>query len=204
MARPSPHQLKKPEVNSFGQKELDKAEKQFESFDNEVKALSSAPLNELPNALPIQETEQQTKLSSRQVAASQDIYLKPKRRVSGREKFNERFRAAYEYDKEYIRVIMEHKELIGETIPCWTKPYAGVPAEEWEIPTNKPIFVPRYLAEQIKRKFYRRLKMNEGTPVETDAYGTYQGQLVGECLVQRLDCNTAPDRKTLAIGSRNF
>ena len=36
--------------------------------------------------------------------------------VSCREKFNENFRATYEYDKEYVQFIAEHKELIGEKI----------------------------------------------------------------------------------------
>jgi len=34
---------------------------------------------------------------------------------------------------------------------CGRKPFPGMPAEEWAIPTNKPINGPRYVAEQIKK-----------------------------------------------------
>jgi len=32
----------------------------------------------------------------------------------------------------------------------WTKPFPGMPAEEWAIPTNKPINGPRYVPSRLK------------------------------------------------------
>ena len=43
---------------------------------------------------------------------------------------------------------------LSEKIEIWTRPYGGIPAEYWEVPSNKPVWGPRYLAEQIKRARY--------------------------------------------------
>lgn len=190
----------KPKVSSgFAQQELDKAEKQFEEFNENIQSLVS----DRDILVPKHDAEAQTKLTSLEDANSKEIYLKPKRRIGGREPFNEKFRSAYEYDKEYVRVIAEHKELIGESIEMWSKPYAGVPSEEWIVPTNKPVWMPRYLAEQIKRKFYNRLVMKQNTTQQTGE-GTYYGTLSADTTVARLDCFKAPERKTLFVGNRNF
>lgn len=191
--------LEKPKSSSgFAQNELDKAESQFKEFDEGIKALTMDRMNEAPKV----EAEPQTKLSTNEIANSKDIYLKPKRRIASREKFNERFRQAYEYDKEYVRVIAEHKELIGESIPIWTKPYAGIPAEEWDVPSNKPIWMPRYLAEQIKRKYYHRLVMKESNSAGSDGFGSYYGTMAADTTVARLDCTKAPETKTLFMGAK--
>ncbi len=179
-------ELSRPEVNSFGQKELDKAEKKFEEFQEEIKEVSSG-INNRMDLSKKKETEEQVPLSQNQINNAKDIYLKPKRSIGSREKFNEKFREAYIFDKELVCFIAEHKELIGEDITLWSKPYAGMPAEEWVIPTGKPVWGPRYVAEQLKRKYYNRLVMNERQVVGQDGTGTFTGQLVVEEQRQRLD-----------------
>lgn len=184
----------------IAEKELDKLEKQFDAFDQEVKSLTMDRMSEAPK----QEVEQQTKLSSREMADSKEIYLKPIRSIGSRENFNEKFRAAYDYDKEYVRVIAENRELIGETIQIWTKPYAGMRAEYWEIPTNKPVYMPRYVAEQLKRKYYHRLTMQENVPTETNYAGTMVGKMIADTTIQRLDCFAAPTTKNVSMTKRHF
>lgn len=175
--------LSKPEVSSgFAQRELDKAEKQFEAFDEQVKSLTM----ESTKNVPVQDQEAQTKLSSRELAKSKDIYLKPKRTIPDRQKFNERFRDEWNFRKEYVNFIAEHKELIGEHINCWTHPFGGVGAEEWEVPTNKPIWAPRYVADQLKRKSYNRLTM-QNSPSDSAGGHQFYGTLAVESKVQRLD-----------------
>ncbi len=112
---------------TVAQKELDKVEAQFEAFDNNVKALTHDRMNEAP----FKEVEAQTKLSSKDISNSKDIYLKPTKSIGSREKFNEDYRNEYNEAKEYVNFIAENKEIIGETIELWTKPFAGMPAEEW-------------------------------------------------------------------------
>lgn len=185
--------------SSMAQQELDKAEQQFEAFDQNIKELTLDRMNEAPK----QETEPQTKLSSSEIDKSKDIYLKPERIISHKDKFNERFRKDYEYAREYVQFIAENNEIIGETIDIWTRPFPGVNAEWWKVPTNKPVWGPRHLAEQIKRKTYHRLSM-ANTVVSGDGYGQYYGSMAVDTTIQRLDARPVSTRKSVFMGANNF
>lgn len=192
MSRPA-----KPKVNSDGQRELDKAKEKFDEFDAEVKSFTQDKMNEAP----MEEVEPQTKLSSKEWKEAPEIYLKPTRTQypgpipkTGKmtDTFNEKYRKQYEFDKEYVRFVAENHEIVGEAISMWTRPYPGVAAEEWLVPVNKPVWGPRYLAEQIKRKCYHRLVMNDHKVVESSGVGTITGGIVAECTKHRLDAQAAP------------
>ena len=201
--------MSKPKVSSeYAQKELDKAEKQFEAFDSNVKEMTHDRMNMAPK----EESEEQTKLSSREIEKSKDIYLKPKRslppgvdpKTGKKEIFNEKFRSEWEFAKQYVQFIAEHKEIIGEPISdIWTKPFPGVNCESWDIPVNKPIWGPRYLAEQIKRKNYHRLVM-QNSPTEASGMGQFYGQLAVDTTIQRLDAHPVSQRKSVFMGANNF
>lgn len=189
-------------VNSESAKELEKVKNQFDDFDKQVKDLTHDRLN----AAPKEETEPQTKLSSKEIEKSKDVYLKPHRTLTSKEKFNEKFREDWNFLKEYVNFIAENKELIGENIDLWTKPFPGIPAEEWIVPTNKPVWGPRYLAEQIKRKSYHRLTMQEqqlSNMGEIGGMGQMYGKLVVDTTVQRLDANPVTKNKSVFMG-KNF
>lgn len=177
------------------EKELDKLEKQFDDFDSQVKEMTQDRLNMAPK----QESEPQTRLSSKDLEKSRDLYLKPKRAISCRDKFNEDYREAYNFAKEYVQFIAEHKEIIGEKIEIWTRPFAGMPAEEWEVPVNKPIWGPRYLAEQIRRKFYHRLVMQPHTTT-TDGYAQFYGSMAVDTTIPRLTAEPVSSRKSIFMG----
>ena len=148
--------------------------------------------------------EPQTKLSAKDLERSKDIYLKPERTISCRDKFNEKFRDNYTYDKEYVQFIAENKEIIGDSIEIWTRPYGGMSAEFWRVPTNTPVWGPRYLAEQIKRKSYHRLVMKD-KPTASSSEGTYYGTLVSNTTVQRLDAHPVNNKKkSIFTGISNF
>ncbi len=187
-------------AKSSSEKELEKAAKQFQDFDDSVKELTMDRLNETPK----KELEPQTKLSQSEIAKSKDVYLKPCNVISSREKFNENFREKYNFDKEYVQFIAENKEIIGETIEIWTKPYAGMPAEMWKVPCNKPLWGPRYLAEQIKRKFYHRLVMQENVISGNDGKGSYYGSMAADSTIQRLDAHPVSSRKSVFMGAGSF
>jgi hypothetical protein len=179
--------------------ELQKAEEQFKEFDENVKSLTLDRMNEAPK----QEVEPQTKLSSKDLEKSKDIYLKPLRSIMSKEKFNEKFRKEYEYAKEYVNFIAENREIIGEDIELWTKPFPGLPAELWKVPTNKPVWGPRHLAEQIKRATYHRLKMTDNlTGVEGGM--TYYGTMAVDTTVQRLDALPVSKRKSVFMSASGF
>jgi len=186
-------------LNSASEKELDKAEKQFDEFDKQVKDLTMDRMNMAPK----EEVEPQTKLSQNEIAKSKDVYLKPHKIISCREKFDEKHRAEYNFQREYVNFIAENLELIGESIDLWTRPFPGMPAEEWIVPTNTPVWGPRYLAEQIKRKFYHRLVMKE-TPIESTGAGIMYGKMAADTTIQRLDAQPVTKRKSLFMGKDSF
>lgn len=188
--------LNKNEVSS----ELKKIEEHFDSHEQQVKSMTMDKMNEAPK----QELEPQTKLSSREIEKLPDFYLKPKRKIGDNQQFNEKFRKQWNYEKEYVQFIAEHKELIGETIEIWTHPYGGVGAEYWEVPTNKPVWGPRYLAEQIKRKFYHRLVMKQNVITESNGYGQMYGALAADTTIQRLDAMPVSTKKSIFMGANNF
>lgn len=182
--------------NSESAREIQKAKDQFDDFDSQVKQMTMDRMNEAPKI----ETEPQTKLSQNQIANSKDIYLKPNRTISSRERFNENFRADYEHQKEYVQFIAENKELIGESLEFWTKPFPGLPAEEWRVPANKPVWAPRYVAEQLSRKFYHRLMMKE-VPTGHSTEGQYYGTMAVDTTIPRIECRPVSTRKTQFFGS---
>jgi hypothetical protein len=191
---------KKPRVNSSSQKQLDEAEKQFEAFDQNIKDMTMDRMN----AAPKPEAEPQTKMSQADIQKSNDVYLKPFKAIGSKEKFNEDYRNQYNFDKEYVQFIAENKEIIGETIELWTKPYAGMPAEFWQVPCNKPVWGPRYLAEQIKSKFYHRLVMRQNISAGADGMGQYYGSMAVDTTVQRLDAIPVSSRKSIFMGAKSF
>lgn len=180
--------------------ELDKVAEQFDKFDENVKSLTQDRMNQAPKL----ETEPQVKLSQKELSNSREIYLKPKRYLEPKEKFNENFRKEYEYRKEYVRFIAQNNELIGSAIEIWTKPFAGMNAEYWEVPVNKPIWGPRYLAEQIKKCNYHRLRMDENRPTHEDAVGVVVGAMVADSTIARLDANPAAETKSIFMGASSF
>lgn len=191
----------RPKVNSDGEKELIKAEQQLQKFESEVKDMTMDRMNTAPKA---EQSEPQVPLSQKQIEKSKDVYLKPDKTIGCRDRFNEDFRSQYNFDKEYVQFIAENKEIIGETIEIWTRPYAGVPAEFWKVPTNKAVWGPRYLAEQIKRKYYHRLTMQENRATGSDGMGQYYGTMAVDTTIQRLDARPVSSNKSFFMGSKNF
>jgi len=184
---------------SLVEKELDKLEKQFEAYDTNVKELTLDRMNMAPK----QETESQTKLSQKDIEKSKDIYLKPRRSIGSKEKFNEDYRKDYEFSKEYVYFTAENKELIGDSMEFWTKPFPGLPAEEWVVPANKPVWAPRYVAEQIKSCKYHRLRM-DNTVTGADGHGQYYGSMAVDTTVQRLDAIPVSKKRSVFMGASNF
>lgn len=183
-------------VNSDGKKELDKAQEQFDNFDKQVKDLTMEHMNAAPKV----DLEPQTKIAQRDLEKSKDLYLKPARIISSKEKFNERFRDKYEFDNQYVQFIAENKEIIGETIEMWTKPYPGIAAMFWQIPTNKPVFAPRYVAEQLTKCRYHRLRM-EDRPTGMSGEGTYYGTIVVDNTINRLDAFPVSTKKSIFMAA---
>lgn len=188
---------KKPRVNSEGAKELEKAKDQIDQFEASVKEMTLDRMNMAPK----QETEPKTQISQKELNRIPDHYLKPSKVVGSKQTFNERFRDEYNYMKQYVCFIAEHNEN-SDLIEQWTRPYGGMNAEFWEVPTNKPVWGPRYLAEDIKKRCYHRLIMKPNVQRESTGTGTFYGQMAADITIQRLDARPVnPGRKSVFMGA---
>lgn len=185
--------------SSMAEKELQKCDAQFQAFDENIKSLTHDRMNQAPKL----EQEPIHKIAQSDIANSKDIYIKPNRSIPSQEKFNENYREEYNFAKEYVCLIGEHREIIGENIEVWTKPFAGLPAEFWIIPTGKPVHAPRYVAERIKGCSYRRLVMQE-TVTQNHGMGQFYGQLAVDTTIQRLDALPATKQKSIFMGAIGF
>lgn len=193
--------------DSLGNKELDNAERQFDAFDQQVKEMTQDRMN----AAPKEELEPQTKLSSRDIEKSKEVYLKPKRtyppgvdpKTGKREVFNERFRDEYNYKKEYVHFIAENNEIKGETIDFHIKKFPGTSIEEWSVPVNVPVWAPRMVAERISECKYHRLSMLD-KPVNAEGGMTYYGSMTVDTTVQRLDARPVNPRRSIFMGENDF
>lgn len=181
--------------NSNSEKELDRVEQQFDIYEKQVQDLTLDRMN----MAPVRLEDPQIKMSSREIARSKDVYLKPFKTISSREKFNEEFRDAYNRAKEYVQFVAENKEVIGEIIDMWTKPFPGLPAEWWKVPVNTPIWAPKYVKNQIKNSRYHRLKSEERVMTDSSGEGQYYGGMVVDTTIQRLDTFESSDQFSLTM-----
>lgn len=177
-------------------KDLQQAAEQFDKFDNDVKNLTMDRLNEAPKP-----EVSPAELSRKELEEKGEIFLKPVRAIGSKEAFNEKFRSDRQFAEEYVCFIAKNIEIPGESIELWTKPFGGMAAQMWEVPVNKPVWGPRHLAEQLKRKYYHRLKTSEVPYNSNGSYGFY-GSPVVDTTIQRLDAEPVSKSKSLFMGMR--
>lgn len=187
-------------VKTSAENELESAKQQIDAFEKNVNDLTLDRMN----AAPKEDSEPQRNMSSQEIKKNNDIYLKPTKSIARRDKFNEKFRNQYNYDKELVYFIAENREIIGEDIELWTGKYGGMPVEFWKVPTNKPVWGPRYLADQIKSCAYHRLTMRNDIITESGGYGQMYGALAVDTTVQRLDARPATKRTSVFMGASGF
>ena len=180
--------------------EIKKVEEQLNAAAKNIQEMTLDKMN----AAPKEDVEPQTKIAQKDLEKSNDIYLKPTRSISSKEKFDEKWREDYNFQKEFVRFIPEHKELIGENIEMWTKPFPGMPAEFWTIPTGKPIWGPRYVAERCKGCSYHRLVMKQNIVTEANSLGQMFGALAADTIIQRIDAVPVSTRKSIFMGASSF
>ncbi len=188
--------MEKQKRPSLSEIQLDKAEKQFESFTEEVKALDmpADPFN--PNEK--RETPAQTEITKTQFLKSDAPYLKPTRFIScsTNEKFNPAWQKMKDREQEYVKVIVENLEIIGEKVELWHKNWPRQHAEFWQIPVNVPVYIPRGIATQISRCKYHRMKTVDRPMDQVMAESSGSGFAISQGLVaketqRRLDCRSA-------------
>jgi len=189
--------------SSLAEQEIEKLKEQFDDYEGQIKSLTLDNLNTapLPDSMPLMETNQ---IAQSDLTTMPENYLKPNRSISCVMPFNEKFRSQWDFAKEYVQFMFDNTELSGETTSIWTKPFTGIPAQEWLVPCNKPIWGPRYLAEQVTRKNYHILEMQENKTIGSDFAGQYQGRIVAKRTIQRLKAEPVIQKKSIFMGATTF
>jgi hypothetical protein len=191
---------KKPQVNSRSAKELENVQRQFDNYEKTIDSLTKDQMDKAP----LKEVEPQTKLSQKEISKAPDIYIKPSRSLGSQERFNEDYREQWNFAKEYVHFTAENIEIKGERIEFWTKPFAGVPAEFWQLPVNKPIWAPRYVAERVRGCVYHRLKMDESQINSEDGMATQYGVMIVDHAIRRLNAEPVISRPSVFMGATGF
>lgn len=182
--------------NSASQRELDRVEKQLSEFEGNIKDLREKAQ---PGQHPVAH-DAESPMSQADLRRAKEIYLKPTKTISTKEPFNEKYRDDYEFAKDFVCFIAENHEIIGESICTWTKPFAGICYEYWEVPVNKPVWGPRHLAESIKKCSYHVFSMDQAAR-EMTGVGTMYGNMVVDTVKQRLDARPVSSRRSVFMGS---
>ena len=178
--------MNKPKVNSEGQRVLDKAEESLNTFQEQARDFN--PFSGLQN---VSETDPQTKISTREANAMDAVWVKPiraiKRPTGGKDKatvhWDEKWRSLRDEDWKYVKCIVENNELIGEAIETWTGKWGCDPLHFWKVPVNKPVMIPKHLAEQLSKCQYHRLKMADGS----EKQNFINANIVVDQVVRRID-----------------
>jgi hypothetical protein len=186
--------MSRPKVNSDSQKELDKAQASFDAFSETV-----SKFNPLDAKGTMHEEEPQTKVSNRELNKQDAPYIKPIRSIHSKDRPQEKYKEKHARDWEYVRCIVENKEIIGEAVECWTKKYPGDPAHFWKIPVNKAIYIPRLLANQLANCKYHRLR-TEDQITSDEGFIKQYGTVVVDYVKNRIDARPVGN-SFLAFGS---
>lgn len=205
----------RPKVNSKAQIDLDKAKENIDGFGAKLEEhhdkfmQTKHDMTDSSSGKVV--SEPQHRLSQNEISGMSKIYLKPYKISPCRDKFNEKFRSQWEFAKEIVCFIAQHNELRGEEIDLVTRPYGGVDAMHWKVPTNKPVYGPRYLAEQIKRKSYIRYvaqnpnqARNSQENIPVGHMGVDYTDMIGAEVVNRMDAFPVTNAKSVFLSEKPY
>lgn len=116
---------------------------------NEVSDMSHMTVDQIAKT-KAEAPEEQTKLSTREIAKQKGIpYMEPIKKLTGFGTLPDRLKSAHDKDWEYVLAIYENQIVRGEPIKFWFKKYPGDPDCLWEIPANRPVYIPRMIAKHL-------------------------------------------------------
>lgn len=99
---------------------------------------------------PVVEPEPQ-ELSLKSRAQMEGVfYVEPKKRLPAVGTLPEKLKADHKRDWEYVKGMYENYVNIGEHVAFWFCKYPGDPDCLWEIPANKPVYIPRMIARHLE------------------------------------------------------
>jgi hypothetical protein len=89
-------------------------------------------------------------LSKKEIAAMEGIqYVEPIRKFQAFGVLPEKWKKERDHDWEYVKGIYENEVVRGDPIRFTFSKWPGDPDCMWEIPSNKPVYVPRMIAKLL-------------------------------------------------------
>jgi hypothetical protein len=102
-------------------------------------------------APPAEELEPQVKMTNREMASKLGLlYIEPKKTLPAFGTLNPKQEREHAYDWEYVKGIFENPIISRESVKFWYSKYPGDKDCLWEIPPNRPVFVPRMIAKHLE------------------------------------------------------
>ena len=148
-------------------KEQENLVKEVVEIHKEMNALTVDKINDTaPVAI---EKEAQTKLSTKELAKMEGVpYIEPMRKLQPFGTLPEKWRKMRDRDWEYVKGIYENEASRGEPIRFTFSKWPGDPDCMWEVPANKPVYVPRMIAKLLSGE------KDEETGVSAMNYHTFE------------------------------
>lgn len=123
------------------------AVEQVLEMHQDMNALTVDKINE--TAPKAQEVEQ--KINYKKLAEKEGIqYIEPLRKLNAFGTLPDKLQKDRDRDWEYVKGVFENMVINGEPIRFWFSKYPGDPDCMWEIPCNRPVYVPRMIATHLE------------------------------------------------------
>lgn len=113
--------------------------------------MNALTVDKISEIAPIREAvEEQTKMSTRELAKLEAIpYIEPLRKLPKLGTLPEKCKKDHARDWEYVKGIFENEVCRGEPIRFSFCKWPGDHDCVWEVPANRPVYVPRMIAKHL-------------------------------------------------------
>jgi len=95
------------------------------------------------------------------------LWIEPKRKMPCLGTLPEKWKKDREYDWEYVQGIYENQIIDGEPESFWFVKWPGDPDCLWEVPCNRPVYVPRMIAHHLSGE------VDRNTGLQAQVYHTF-------------------------------
>lgn len=129
------------------QKKDETAVKEVLELQKDLNAMSVDKINQI--APKIEEVPLEMSLKER-AALENALYIEPKRTLKSFGTLPEKLKKEHAYAWEYVKGMFENYIVNGESITFWLSLYPGDPDCLWEIPPNRPVYIPRHVAKHLE------------------------------------------------------
>lgn len=122
-----------------------------ESLINVQKDMNELTVDKINETAPKPvEVEAQVQLSPKEIARMEGIpFIEPVRKLQAFGKLHDKWKSKHARDWEYVKGIFENEVSKGESIKFTFSKWPGDPDCIWEVPANKPCYVPRMIAKLL-------------------------------------------------------